>query len=256
MTADEVRAGALSELQAAAASPHQGRNAAGGRVLGRRRRLRDRRPVPASRVSVASGHRRGRARHLPLAPRPLRPRIGLHARSLGRRRAWLRSRRARRRRVRAPAGPRRSGRASPGPPAQRAGRRHLARRRQVGARTPRCGRAGVGDRADGRGVRRSLPPFGLGLPASRCWWRWRTSSPNSTRPTTRSRSCTGSRLLRATRAITHHASRLVRSRRKRFRWIGSALGTGASSTPDLRTRRSARSKPRSQNRAGWARSSR
>ena len=63
--------------------------------------VRDRGPLPAPRVPAAPGHRRGRARHLPLAPRPLRPRVGLHARPVGRRRARLRRRRPRRRRVRA-----------------------------------------------------------------------------------------------------------------------------------------------------------
>ena len=37
-------------------------------------RVRDRGPLPAPRLPAAPGHGRGRARHLPLAPRPLRPR--------------------------------------------------------------------------------------------------------------------------------------------------------------------------------------
>ena len=56
------------------------------------RALRDRGSLPAPRVPAAPGHGRGRARHLPLAPRPLRSRVGLHARPLGRRRARLRRR--------------------------------------------------------------------------------------------------------------------------------------------------------------------
>ena len=61
MTTDEVRAGTLAELADRRAPAHEGRDAARRGVLGRRRRVRDRRPLPASRVPAASGHRRGRA---------------------------------------------------------------------------------------------------------------------------------------------------------------------------------------------------
>ena len=56
------------------------------------RGVRDRGPLPASRLPAAPGHGRGRARDVPLAPRTLRPRVGLHARPVGRRRARLRRR--------------------------------------------------------------------------------------------------------------------------------------------------------------------
>ena len=39
-------------------------------------RVRHRRPVPAPRLPAASGHGRGRSRHVSLAPRPLRSRVG------------------------------------------------------------------------------------------------------------------------------------------------------------------------------------
>ena len=64
--------------------------AAGRRVLARRRGVRDRGPVPAPRLPAPPGHGRGRTRHVPLAPRPLRSRVGLHARPVGRRRPRLR----------------------------------------------------------------------------------------------------------------------------------------------------------------------
>ena len=96
--------------------------------------VRDRRPLPAPRLPAAPGNGRSRPRHLSLASRALRPRVGLHARPLGRRRARLRRRRPRRRRVRARARARRSRRPSADAAAQRARRRHLARGREVGAR--------------------------------------------------------------------------------------------------------------------------
>ena len=75
-------------------APRRGRLARGPRV-------RDRGSVPASRLPAAPGHGRGRPADLPLASRTVRPRVGLHARSLGRRRAGLRRRARGRRRDRA-----------------------------------------------------------------------------------------------------------------------------------------------------------
>ena len=52
-------------------------------------RVRARRPLPAHGLPAAPGHRRERPGDLPLAQRPLRPELGRHARSVGRRRPRL-----------------------------------------------------------------------------------------------------------------------------------------------------------------------
>ena len=57
---------------------------------------------------------------------------------------------------------RRSRRPPPGAAAQRARGRHLARRREVGARPARRGSAGIRDRADRRRVRHALPQLRMG----------------------------------------------------------------------------------------------
>ena len=151
-----------------------------------------------------------------------------------------------------PARARRPRRPSADAAAQRARGRHLARGREVGARAPRRGRARVGDRAHRRGVRRDATAARVGARASPCSSRWPTCSPSSSPTTRRSRSCTASRSSRATRAITRRASRSARSRRRRCRSTGSGAGTGASSTPARPTPRNARSRPRWRNRAGSA----
>ena len=130
--------------------------------------------------------------HLPLAPRALRSRVGMHARPLGRRRAGLR------RRDRA-ATTCSSHRASTGDPVG-----HLQQRlrdgleegitlviAKVGARV--CSSAGVPASrscAPASSSACTLPRATGGVPASRCSSRWPTSSPSSTPPTERSHSCT------------------------------------------------------------------
>ena len=229
--AQEVRAGTLAELQAAG----QLRTKVGSLPVvvfwhdgaG----LRDRGPLPAPRLPAPSGHRRVRARHLPLAPRPLRPRVGLHARPLGRRRARLR------RRDRAAT----TCSSAPAPTPTRSGtsRRRLREGLEeditlvvaksvlglldAGVEPGEIVRTGVEF-----GARTATP---VGAPDSPCSSRWRTSSPTSTATTARSRSCTVSRSSRATRG--NHAPRFPvgpLTDATACRSTGSRRGTGASST--------------------------
>ena len=201
---------------------HEGRDAARRRVLERRHGVRDRRPLPASRVPAASGNGRGRARHVSLASRALRPRVGLHARPLGRRRARVRRRRPRRRRVRDAAGrtPIRSATC----------RRGCATGSKTTSRSSSRSRCSVCSTRACRRRRSCAPAWSsarataarVGARASPCWSRWPTCSPSSHPTTRRSRSCTDSRSSRATRAITRRGSRSARSRRKPFRSTASA----------------------------------
>ena len=176
---------------------------------------------------------------MPLAPRALRSRIGLHVRPMGRRRTRLRRARTRRRRVRDCARACGSRGASPDSVAQRPRGRHFARDRQVGARVARLGRSGFGDRAHRRGVRRPLSKLGLGCGPHRAR---RDGQPL---PAPRRR---------ATRAIRHRASLSARSRPTTYLSIASKAGTGASSTLAPPTPPSARSKPHSPSRIASPRS--
>ena len=208
-----VRAGSLDELRKEGRLLTKVGDAAGRGVLGRRPRLGDRGPLPAHGLPAAPGHRRVRARHLPLAPRPLRPRHRVHPRSLGRRRPRLRGHRRRRRRARrarAAATIRSRTSSSGSTTASSTGLSLVLAKSVLGlARSRRspptrsCAAAST-----------SAPATATagGAPASPCSSRWRTCSPSLDAPTTaRSRWCTGSRSSPATPATTRRASRCARS---------------------------------------------
>ena len=165
------------------------------------RGVRDRGPLPAPRLPAPPGHRRVGARHLPLAPRPLRSRLGLHARPVGRRRARLRRRDLA------------TATSSCGRVPKRMPVGHLQRRLREGLeedislvmaksvlglarRRRRSGR----DRAHRRRVRRSLPRLRLGRGAHDARRDGEPPPPPRTTTTARSHSCTASRSSRATRA--------------------------------------------------------
>ena len=130
------------------------------------RGLRDRGPLPAPRLPAAPGHGRVGPRHLPLAPRALRSRVGLHARPVGRRRQGLRRRDRRRRRVRHRPRPKPTRSATAAPAARRARGDISLVDREVGARAARRRRRAGRDRAHRRRVRHDAtarPGWGAGL---------------------------------------------------------------------------------------------
>ena len=121
-------------------------------VRRRRRRSRGGQSLPPHGVPAAPGQRVRRHPHLPLAPRPVRPRQRRHARPVGRRRPRLPGRDPRRRGVRGRRPAARRARPPATAPARRARAQHLAGDRQVGDRPhPGGHRRGVRGRS---GVRR------------------------------------------------------------------------------------------------------
>ena len=205
--ANEVRAGSLADLRAEGRLLTKVGTAPGRRVLARRHRVRDRGPLPAPRLPAAPGHGRSRPRHVSLAPRALRPRVGLHARPLGRRRARLRRRRARRRRVRVT-----RVHADPVGHLQTRLRNGLEDDISLVVAKSVLGLLDAGVPASE--IVRTGVEFGtqyrarrVGARASPCSSRWPTSSPISTPTTTRSRSCTASRFV--ARDTSNHAPRFA-----------------------------------------------
>lgn len=143
--------------------PHrEGRHPAHLRLLERGRRVRARRPVPAHGLPPPPRDGRRWAAHVPLAQRPLRPGLGRHARSLGRRRPCLPGGDRRRQGHRHPRTAARSVAVPSAPTRRGIGTRHPARHRQGGPRSPRRGRA-AGGHPSGRGrLRHPKPSGGVG----------------------------------------------------------------------------------------------
>ena len=241
-----VRAGTLAELQADGPAAHQGRLGAGRRVLARRRGLRDRGPLPAPRLPAPPGHGRGRPRHLPLAPRPLRPRVGLHPRHVGRRRPRLRGRGARRRGVRRAARRRRPGRAPARRACATASRTSITlviAKSVLGLLDAGVPRRPTSCAPASTSARRTAAR--AGARASPCSSRWPTSSPTSTATTARSRSCTAWRSSRTTPATSRPASPSARCRRGPCRWTRlAALVPPLHRHPLERLRRAHAARPR------------
>ena len=128
--------------------------------------------------------------------------------------------------------------------AQRARGGHLARRRQVGARSARRGRARGRHRADRSRLRHDVPRRGLGRRTHRARRDGQPlPAPRRRRPRARARARPDVRRERHRQSGAALPGR-ARCRRKTCRWIGSRVGIAASSRRDRATPPNARSRPR------------